>query len=276
MKKINVKYRTWNKGVPPKPIKVQVPGWAGEKNYETGQPWHCKPFVDGATYGLEIIYPFETEVIVSSDNGIAKFEYKTDEEWKTLPSGVVPFANFARNHFGFTSSLDIKTEPGYGTLILPHPRFFTDTTGDVPVPSLGLIESDWWPKIFFIAFKCPLNGTKYVFRKGEGIAQVLIVEKSIEYEMNKMSPAEETERHNHEIAITLNAGKIATRKWKDADGNTFDNKYRVLSSMETKGEGATKFLNNTLHEKTNKKIEIEDRNREKMKRILIPSQKRHK
>ena len=30
MKTTSLKYRTWYKGVPPKPIKLEIPGWAGD------------------------------------------------------------------------------------------------------------------------------------------------------------------------------------------------------------------------------------------------------
>src|SRR5687767_59867 len=78
MHKIELKYRCWYKGVPPKPIKLQIPGWAGDShghsNGDKPQPWHCPPFVEGATYGLELIYPFETEVSVRNVDGKIKFD----------------------------------------------------------------------------------------------------------------------------------------------------------------------------------------------------------
>lgn len=80
VQKIGIKYRTWFKGVAPRPIRLEIPGWAGEKNWESGQPWHCKPFVDGATYGLELIYPYDTEVAVVSKNGVSEFLFEDKQE----------------------------------------------------------------------------------------------------------------------------------------------------------------------------------------------------
>src|SRR6185436_6341020 len=63
---IYLKYRTWFKGTPPRQIKLEVPGWSGDKNWDVGQAWHCKPYNDGSTYGLELLYPFDTECTVST------------------------------------------------------------------------------------------------------------------------------------------------------------------------------------------------------------------
>jgi len=245
--RVNIKYRTWAKGLPPEPIKLQVPGWSGIKTYDSAQPWQCKPFVDGATYGLEIVYPYDTTVVVSSDaQGKCYFEMESNNEWQQYEMPM-PFANFAPYHFGFTSSLDIQTEEGYGTLILPHSRFFTDATGEVPVPSIGLIESDWWPKVFFIAFKAPLANQKYIFRKGEGIAQVLIVPKKISYNITKMNSKEENERARLEADLQKHCNKLYTKKWFDKNNNAFENKYKVLSHLENKQPNKFKSLIDQLN-----------------------------
>ena len=78
MDKLEIKYRTYYKGIPPKKIKLKIPGWSGDsKDYGDGakpQPWHCVPFVEGSTYGLELIYPFETECVVTREDGKIKFQ----------------------------------------------------------------------------------------------------------------------------------------------------------------------------------------------------------
>lgn len=237
-----LKYRAWFKGITPRPIRLEVPGWAGEKHYETGQPWHCKPFVDAATYGLEIVYPFDTEVRVTCQDGKCDFSYNSDEEWKLIKQpNPFPFSNFTPNHFGFTSSIDIKTPPGYSTLIMPHPRFFTDMTGSVPLPSCGMLESDWWPKIFFIAFRAPLAGHEYVFRKGEGIAQLMFVPTYVQYNVEQMSQAEANEREETEKLLNTFIKFVATKKWTDNKGQLFQNSYKTLSLIAKK-DGPTGVL----------------------------------
>ena len=271
---VNIKYRNWLHNQPPRPIKLEIPGWSGEKHWETGQPWHCKPFVDGATYGLEIIYPFKTEVRVTNENGKSEFHCESKKEWEDRDVEF-PFKNFAPNHFGFTSSTDIQTEPGYGVLILPHPRFYTDLTGEVPVPSIGLLESDWWPKIFFIAYRAPLKGTEYVFRTGEGIAQVLIVPKEVEYNVQQMTFTEQRERNIQEATIAKYGKQIATKSWEDKNGLSFDNKYKVLSQMNCRNQSVTGFLEKAVQFAQENEAAAQAKRRDRLSRVYIKPEKRN-
>jgi hypothetical protein len=269
---VNIKYRNWLFDMPPQRTKMQIPGWAGEKHWEEGQPWHCKPFADAATYGLELIYPFKTEVLVTNEDGEIKFHSDSTSEWddRGIP---FPFKNFAPGHFGFTSSVDIKTEPGYGVLISPHPRFFTDTTDTVPVPSIGLLESDWWPKIFFIAYRAPYEGRKYVFRQGEGVAQLMIVPKEIHYNIEKMSKEEEKERASQEQSISKLGKQIATKKWTDKNGFMFDNKYKVLSQMDHRTQSTTEYLQAAVEHLKNKDKTNKEERSERLTRVYIKPEK---
>ena len=276
MNKINIKYRNWFKGLPPQRTKLQIPGWAGDKTHDLAQPWHCKPFADGATYGIEIVYPYESEarVTLNEDQTTSNFKFESTNEWDDAEVPV-PFRNFAPSHFGVTSATDLQTDPGYGVLILPHARFFTDTTGTVPVPSIGLIETDWWPKIFFIAFKAPLKGQEYIFRKGEGIAQALIVPKNIEYNIQEMTKKEKQQRENQELMLTRYGSKIATRKWADKQGFSFDNKYKVLSTMDKREQqDASKFLRNMEdHDKLVQAQKELERNNKIQRKLIKPERK---
>ena len=179
--------------------------------------------------------------------------------------------NFAPNHFGFTSSIDIQTEPGWGTMIFPHPRFFTDMTGTVPLPVHGMIESDWWSNIFFLAFKAPLEGQKHVFRKGDGIAHLIFVPKEVEYNVQMMSVEESKARAECEQLANRHAHKVANRKWIDKDGQTFDNKYKVLSLLAKKDgpDAVRKHLRAV--DAANRKLEEEARQVRsvRMKRSLV-------
>lgn len=264
----NIKYRAWKKGFPPQVTKLEIPGWSGEKNYDYGQPWHCKPFTASATYGLELLYPFDTEVSVTCEDGICQFHYKDDSEWKAMGLDSLPFKHFTKNHFGFTSSLDIKTEPGFSVLIQPHPRYFTDMTGTVPLPSCGLIESAWWPKVFFIAFRAPIQG-QYTFRKGEGFAQLLIVPTEVEYSIQPMNSAETREREltNH---LMEKVSPTVTKYWEDQKGNRYTNLYKVLSLI-CKKEGAEAVLK--YLEKTASALEYNKRSKQRLlsRRIFHPN-----
>jgi hypothetical protein len=231
---INIKYRTWFKGEKPTPIKIQVPGWGGESNYIDGQPWHCKPFVDGSTYGLELIYPFDTEVTVTTKDGKLCWTGDFTVESTNAGNWERPFSSFAPHHFGFTSSLDIETEDGYGTMILPHPRYYTDRTGTVPLAIQGMIESSWWPRIFFVVFKSPQEGQTYIFRKGEPYAQLIFVPTAVSYNIQPMTDDEKKIREEQESILSKHFKKISTRVWKNSEGGTFDNKYKRLSGLVKK------------------------------------------
>jgi len=228
----NVKFRSWPQNIIPQQTKLQIPGWAGEKTYETAQPFHCKPFTLAATYGIELKYPFNTEVTVTSQNGTCKFDCANDKEWTSLGLPEIPFKHFADNHYGFTSCLSLETEPGYSVMVMPHPRYFTDRTGEVPLPSCGLIETDWWPKIFFIAFSSPKQ--KCVFRKDEGFAQLIVVPTDVEYNLTPMTQQEINEKNALDKMISQSAKILASKKWSDALGQSYNNSYKMLSLIAKK------------------------------------------
>lgn len=270
---INFTYRTWYLGLPPNRIKLQIPGWAGKETENEAQPYHCKPFNDASTYGFELLYPFKTEVVVRTENNKCIFEgdFEKNDENQGAITNNMPFANFAEGHFGFTSSLDICTDEGWGTLLLPHPRYYTDRSGDVPLPVSGLIESDFWARIFFIVFKAPLEGQKYVFRYLEPYAQVIFVPKKVNYNCRRMTASEEVERIKQEGILGNCVPNIATHIWKDNNGSIFDNKYKLLSRLaKTSGVQAVK---DCLMEAQTKKIVFDESivqtNAKKIKRKLF-------
>jgi hypothetical protein len=270
----NLKYRTWFKGIPPRPIKLEVPGWAGEKTYNTGQPWHCKPFIDGSTYGLELIYPFDTECTVTTKDGELVFSGDFTEERSQIgQSWDRPFSSFAPHHFGFTSSLDLKTDEGYGTMILPHPRYYTDRTGTVPLVVGGMIESDFWPRVFFIVFKSPLEGQTYIFRKGEPYAQILILPKNVNYNIMPMSNEEAKSRQEQEQILSDFAPDIATKTWKTKKNESFDNKYKVLSKVAKRdgSESVCPYLQSIQSNTNATKVDKQDQARRKFPRKVIKS-----
>lgn len=260
MKKLEIKYRTWHKAIPPKPIKLQIPGWSGEQNEHTNgdkpQPWHCIPFVEGATYGLELYYPFESECRVSMVNNEILFEGDFVEEQKQcLDVPMPPFMCFAPGHFGMTSALDIKVPSGYILRTEPHPRYYTDTTNTVPCCLPAHIQSEWWPKIFFVVFKNPVPGQTLIFRKGEPYGQVLILPKKINYEIKEMTLEEASSRGSFDEKLNKYCKKIAKNDWYDHLGHNFDDKYKILSTVFNKsGVTGVKEFVETIASKTKKKF----------------------
>lgn len=257
---MKIKYRIWNKGIPPKPIKLEIPGWGGENtDHSTGgkaQPWHCIPWLEGSTYGLELIYPFETETHVKNINGKIIFDANFSQEecfWSNPPSP--PFSHFAEGHYGFTSSLDIQAPEDYVVRLEPHPRFFVDHTNTVPIAVPGHIQP-WWPRIFFVVFKTPGVGQTHIFRKNEAYAQILIVPKKPQYEIVPMSYEEQIHRGIQAEKITKLSKTISKARWTDENGNNFDDKYKQL--MRNYNTGGYKQIERFLEEadlKHNEKIE---------------------
>lgn len=257
---LDVKCRTYYKGPLPRPIKLEIPGWAGNsRRHDRGavpQPWHCPPFVDGSTYGLELIYPFDSPCHVTRRNNEVVFEgdFEGENPWNTNGDSTPPFATFAPSHYGYTSSLDILPPPDYVVRIEPHPRFYTDTTGTVPIPVAGHIQR-WWSKIFFIAFKSPFEGQTHIFEKGQPYAQILIIPRKIVYNVTPMSDEEAKARSDRETQLSKLGNKIAKNVWIDHAGHEFSDKYRQLSNAYHQGgeEAVEELIKNAGLEASNYK-----------------------
>lgn len=238
MSNLELKWRSFFNGkeFPPSKIKLQLPGWAGNKDRGNGsspQPWHCLPFVEASTYGIELLYPFETECIVKNINGTTIFEGDFSEEEKKYNHPMPPFMAFSKGHFGFTSSFDLQPPPNHIIRIEPHPKYYTDDTWTTPLPVAGHIQGEWWSKIFFVVFKQPPIGSFYRFKKGEPYAQILILPKKVNYDITEMTELEKEKRTSLESNVSKYK-KYFCKKWKDDKGNTFDNKYKVLSKIFNK------------------------------------------
>lgn len=229
--------------MPPKPIKLSVPGWAGDSrghgDGDKPQPWHCVPFVEASTYGLELIYPFESETRVTTTKNGVEFDcpgFEKEFEGTDLGLQGPPFSKFAPGHYGMSSSLDIKPPSGFVLRLEPHPKFFTDTEYTTPLMVPGHIQS-WWSHIFFVVFKSPPPGQTHIFRKNEPYGQILIVPERMTYDVQKMSDIESMSRQVRENKISSLAGKLCKHSWTDHLGNTFNDKYKQLNSIYArKGE----------------------------------------
>lgn len=254
---IRVKYRTWYQANPPKPIKLQIPGWSGV-DHDTMQankiqPWHCPPYTEGNTYGLELLYPFDTECHVRVENGEIHFEGDFSKEADKVAQYNIPlppFKSFSPGYFGMTSCLDIDVPENYILRIEPHPRFYTDDTWTVPAAIPGHLQTQWWSKIFFVAFKYPRPNQTYIFRKNEPYAQILILPRKVSYDIQKMTHEEISEREERDLAITLNAQKIS-KSAKFNHGYDFDHKYQILRNIYIKSgkSGVDKFLKDLKYDK---------------------------
>lgn len=236
MQEIEIAYRLLNDQIiPPRPIKLQIPGWGGidhtHKNGSKPQPWHCIPFVEGNTYGLELIYAYEKEQRVTKKDG------------KIVFSNELSFKCFADNHYGYQAGFDIQIPKDYVLRLEPHPKYFVDETTPCVVP--GHLQTEWWTRFFFIVFKAPFEGQTHIFRKGEPYGQILIVPQKINYKIRKQTKKEEKKRANWSALSLKNDQFIGEHSWQADNGIKFNDKYKVLQRIYQKeGEvGLEKILN---------------------------------
>ena len=173
-----VKYRTNNPGLSPRRTRLTIPGWGGASepraNGSHEQPWHCIPFSEAATAGIELFYPYEDELHV---RGTAAGPVFSGNALGTpdMNAEPPPFRSFGKPYYTYQCLIDLKVEAGYAIKVETHPRFYTDTTGTVPIAVPALIRH-WWPMIFFVVFKTPLLGQTHIFSPGEPFIQMSVVE----------------------------------------------------------------------------------------------------
>src|SRR5215475_12094566 len=110
-----IKYRLDNERLAPRRTRLEIPGWAGERERRADgsreQVWHCVPFSEGAQYGIELFYPYDNELHVSTRNG----QLHLEGDWGESPdSGVQwpPFRNFGDAFYTYQLLLDLKVEQG--------------------------------------------------------------------------------------------------------------------------------------------------------------------
>jgi len=228
-----VRYRLFGDRPPPQPIKVTVPGWAGDKqpradgNHE--QPWHCIPFSEYARYGIELAYPDWPELRVTTVDGQVRLE----AEWGEPPEPDMmwpPFRTFGEDYYSFQLSLDLAVPPGYAVLTEPHPRYFTDATNQTPLAVPALIRSEWWPMLFFCIFKAPPPGVTHVFRQGEPMIAFSVVPADPDIELVPMDPDEAAQREMRSRRLAANRDRLAEgTRWTSSTDTVFDGSYRNMA-----------------------------------------------
>ena len=186
--------------------------------------WHCLPFTEAARAGVELCYPHADALLVSKRDGILRF----DGDFGLDDARRPPFRGFGTDYFTYQLLLDLKVETGFALRTEPHPRFFTDTTGTVPVAVPAVIRH-WWPMIYFAVFKSPPEGQTHVFRPDEPFMQVTVVPEEDAPELVPMPDEEAAERELqsrriHESRSTLGADS----RWVSATDTVFDGTYRRL------------------------------------------------
>jgi hypothetical protein len=227
-----VKYRLYNPALSPRRTKLEIPGWAGNSepraNGSHEYAWHCLPFTEAARAGIELFYPHDTELRVTTRNGALVFE--GDAAGEDAP----PFRSFGRAYFTYQLLLDLKVEEDMAIKTEPHPRFYTDTTGTVPIAVPALIRH-WWPMIYFVVFKSPAEGQTHIFRPGEPFMQISIVPADDKPELVEMPEEEAAERELQSERIYASRATLAAdSQWTSSTDTVFDGTYRrILAAAKT-------------------------------------------
>lgn len=227
-----IKYRLVNAGLRMRKTKLEMPGWAGKPAPRADgsheYPWHCAPFTEGAQYGIEVFYPYENELRVIKKDGKLLFEGDfgpapdEDLEWP-------PFRDFGGDYYTHQLLLDLKVGKDWAVRTEPHPRFYTDTTGTVPIAVPALLRTEWWPMISFIVFKSPAEGSEHIFRPGEPMLQILLLPVTCDINLVAMDEQEAAEREMRGRKIHASRGTLGTDStWTSDTDTVFDGTYRYL------------------------------------------------
>ncbi len=225
-----VKVRAYDPRLRPRRTRIALPGWAGQPEPRADgsheQPWHCIPFAEAAKRGMELCYPHGSELHVRKDGA----EWRFDATGAPDPADAPPFRSFGEHYYTYRTALDLKLAPGLAVKVETHPRFYTDSTGSVPVAVPAVIQH-WWPMIYFVVFKAPAAGQTHVFRPGEPFLQLSLIPTDDPVEIVDMPEAEAAERELqsrriHESRSTLSADT----QWTSSTDTVFDGTYRRMSA----------------------------------------------
>lgn len=226
-----VKFRLNNPRLAPRRTRMEIPGWAGDRspraNGSLEQVWHCVPFSEGAQYGIELFYPYDNQLTVRTQNGALVL----DGDFGPAPSPSLqwpPFRNFGDRFYTYQLLLDLKVEPGFAIRTEPHPRFYADASGTVPIAVPALIRN-WWPMLFFCVFKAPPEGGAHIFRPGEPFAQIIVIPEEPDFTLVPMDQDEAAERELQARRIHASRPTLAAdSEWVSQTNTVFDGTYRHL------------------------------------------------
>jgi len=226
-----VKCRLYEQRLAPRRTKLEIPGWGGQsmprRDGNREQPWHCVPFSESAQYGIEIFYPYDNELQVSTRDGKLVLEGDfgpppdSGAEWP-------PFRTFGEKFYTYQLLLDLKVEEGMAIRTEPHPRFYTDFTDTTPIAVPALLRR-WWPMVNFMVFKSPPEGRTHIFRPGEPMAQIVIIPAEPDFAIVEMSEEEAAERELQSRRIHASRDTLsAETHWTSSTNTVFDGTYRHI------------------------------------------------
>ena len=219
---------------------------------KSANPFACKPFKDAYEYGLEITYPYKTDLIVQNNDGKLDFICDWSKDQDTLSKvSSKPVGSISDGFFGLASGLDIQVPENFVLRIETHPNYYLKENYPCVVP--GNLETYWWSSLFFLVFKSPPAGKSITFTYGMPIAKFVVVPQNVEYEISKMTEDEEEKRRKNFATINENR-KILGKSYTDNKGQAFDTTYKNLSCY-IKNNGCKK-LESILESLESKNLKI--------------------
>ena len=226
-----VKYRLVNPRLQPRRTRLEVPGWAGEQQPRADgsheYAWHCIPFTEAARAGIEVFYPYDNELRVTTRDGALAF----DGDFGEPPSPGLqwpPFRSFGKQYYTYQLLADFKVEDGFAIKAETHPRFYTDSTGTTPI-AVPAVLRHWWPMINFVVFKSPAEGQTHVFRPGEPFMQFAVVQAETKLDLIEMPEEEAAERELQALRIHTSRDTLsADAQWVSSTDTVFDGTYRRI------------------------------------------------
>lgn len=105
--------------------------------HPTAVPAHCKPWIDGQSYAVDIPWTGPNIVLKFNKYGLDHTALKD-----------IMIHSFAEGHFSMQPGYYIKTQQNVGIFISPSPK-------SKLVAVVGLVETDWYPMMPFFVFKNP-------------------------------------------------------------------------------------------------------------------------
>jgi hypothetical protein len=226
-----VKYRLVNPDLRPRRTKLEIPGWAGHAEpRKTGSheyAWHCLPFTEGAQYGIELFYPYDNVLRVTTRDG----RLVLDGDFGPDPGNGLhwpPFRTFGEQFYTYQILIDLNPGQGYAIRTEPHPRFYTDPTESVPIAVPALVRN-WWPMMSFIVFKSPAEGRTHIFRSGEPFAQIIVIPEEAPFDLVEMTEEEAAERELQGRRIHASRETLSSEtEWFSKTNTVFDGTYRHI------------------------------------------------
>jgi hypothetical protein len=226
-----VKYRSINPNLRPRRTRLEVPGWAGEPEPRADgsheYPWHCIPFSEAARAAIELPYPHPDELRVTMKDAVLLFEGEFGDP-PDPDARRPPFRGFGNGYYTYQILLDLKVGNGLAIKTETHPRFYTDTTGTVPIAVPAILQH-WWPMVFFVVFKAPAEGQTHIFRPGEPFMQVSVVPADDKIDLAEMPEDEAAERELQAQRIHASRATLsADTQWVSSTNTVFDGTYRRI------------------------------------------------